>query len=173
MGPLAYIAGYCLQKLYRKSKNSPHWNSQRRQEFQALLLSLKDDSSSDEFVSSLSRGGLWKPCSSVIEICKVAEQLFNRKILNDKKSIPADKIVGAVLCSSEVLSLWDTATADSVCLISKECKKLSLENIVKLYIQVRCFSYAKDIINKHKLKDKTIKKGLRGSLKWSETKSPE
>ena len=51
MGPLAYVVGYCLHKLYRESKNS-HWNSERSQELQALLLSMKDDSASVEFVSS-------------------------------------------------------------------------------------------------------------------------
>ena len=174
MGPLAYVVGYCLHKLYRESKNSPHWNSERSQELQALLLSLKDDSASVEFVSSFSRGGLWTPCSSVIDIGKAAEQLFRSYTLDEKKSIPADKIVNSVLCSPEVLSLWQTATANLVCPISKECRKLCLENIVMLYVRVRCFSHAKDIINKCTLKDKTQRqKGLRTCLKWSNTKSNE
>ena len=117
MGPLAYVVGYCLHKLYRESKNSPHWNS-----------------ASIEFVSSFSRGGLWTPCSSVIDIGKAAEKLYRSYTLDEKKSIPADKIVNSVLCSPEVLSLWQTATANSVCPISKECRKLCLDNIVMLYV---------------------------------------
>ena len=34
VGPLSYIAGYVLQSLYKKSKNSPHWNSPRSLEWQ-------------------------------------------------------------------------------------------------------------------------------------------
>ena len=52
--------------------------------------------------------------------------------------------------------------------ISKECQSLCLENIVKLYITVTCFSFAKDIVNKYKLvggvqKKKALRKDLKES----------
>ena len=43
---------------------------------------------------------------------------------------------------------------------------ITLENFVKLYVRVRSFSYAKDIVNKYKLKEKASKtKALRTELK--------
>ena len=38
-----------------------------------------------------------------------------------------------------------------------------LENVVKLYVTVRCFSFTKDIVNKYELSPK--KKALRKELK--------
>ena len=50
----------------------------------------------------------------------------------------------------------------------KSCstEKLLLENIVKLYLRVRSFSYAKDYISKYKIKGKQTKsKAIRKDLK--------
>jgi hypothetical protein len=45
---------------------------------------------------------------------------------------------------------------------------LCLENILKLYLRVRSFSYAKDYISKYKIKEKQTKsKSLRKNLKRS------
>ena len=50
--------------------------------------------------------------------------------------------------------------------ISSECNKLALENFIKLYVQVRSFSYARDIVSKYKLKEKALRsKALRKELK--------
>jgi hypothetical protein len=40
---------------------------------------------------------------------------------------------------------------------SKQTKKLCLENIVKLYLRVRSYSYAKDYISNFKMKQKAVK----------------
>ena len=66
----------------------------------------------------------------------------------------------------EVKSLWENVTADLDITVTKECDQLTLENIIKLYVRVRSFSYAKDIINKYKLKEKLSRsKSLRTQLK--------
>ena len=66
VGPLSDIAGYVLQSLYKKSKNSPHWNSPCSLELQALLKSVKlEDVEQDEYIHSLSRGGLWAPTENI------------------------------------------------------------------------------------------------------------
>ena len=52
------VAGYVLQSLCKKGKNSPHWNSPRSLELQGLLKSVKlEDAEQDEYIHSLSRGG--------------------------------------------------------------------------------------------------------------------
>ena len=74
-----------------------------------------------------------------------------------------------VLSSALVKSLWNNILENCDTEISKECQSLCLENIIKLYIQVRCFSYAKDIVNKYKISEKlSRKKALRKELKKSE-----
>ena len=91
MGPLSYVAGYVLQK----SKNSPHWNSPRSLELQGLLKSVKlEDAEQDEYIQSLSQGGLWAPTENVKGIAESAEICFSRHLLNSKAvttSIPVTR----------------------------------------------------------------------------------
>ena len=170
MGPLSYIAGYVLQSLYKKSKNSPHWNSPRSLELQGLLKSVKlEDAEQDEYVHSLSRGGLWAPNENVKGIAESAEGSFRKHLLNSKavtKSIPIDKIVDEILMQPVVLSLWENITTGLDFDVSSECSKLALENFVKLFIMVRSFSHAKDIVSRYKIEQKQSKtKALRTQLK--------
>ena len=176
VGPLSYIAGYVLQSLYKKSKNSPHWNSPRSLELQGLLKSVKlEDTEQDEYIHSLSRGGLWAPNENVKGIAESAEISFRRHLLNSKAvttSIPVEKIVDEILMQPVVLSLWENIILGLDFGVSSECSKLALENFVKLYIRVRSFSHAKDIVCRHKLKAKQSRtKALRKQLqKQSEKK---
>ena len=65
-----------------------------------------------------------------------------------------------------VLSLWENITVGLDFDVSSESSKLALENFVKLYVWVRSFSHAKDIVSKYKLKAKQSKtKALRKQLK--------
>ena len=168
-GPLSYIAGYVLQSLYRKSKNSPHWNSPRSQELQSLLQSMKTDDSDDAYIQSLSRGGLWTPNETIRAILHAAELTFRQHLYSKKDvllSIPTDKVVDDILSKPEVKSLWENIIEASDIMITNECSKLTLENIIKLYVRVRSFSYAKDIVNKYKLKEKVSKsRALRTQLR--------
>ena len=167
---MSYLAGYVLQSLYRKSKNSPHWNSLQSQQLQALLQCLKlIDSQDDEYINSLSRGGLWAPIEPIKAIAMHSEMTF-RKHLSSKKDliskIPKDEVVDEVMQMPVVRSLWENIIIDVDVAISSEYSKLVLENFVKLYVQVRCFSYAKDFVHKYNLKEKTLKKkALRHDLK--------
>ena len=88
--------------------------------------------------------GLCAPHSWVTSIGEVSELVF-------RKHTNKDKIVYEVLTSSLVKSLWCNIIENCDVEISKECQSLCLENIVKLYITVRPFSFAKDIVNMYKL----------------------
>lgn len=95
---------------------------------------------------------------SFVDMCHIgssqSQQLFHQKIVDEILALPA------------VISIWENITTDLGYDISKECKKLASENFVKLFVKVRSFSYAKDIINRHKLKGKASKKkALRTDLK--------
>ena len=160
-----------LQSLYKKSRNSPHWNSPRSLELQGLLKSVKlEDAEQDKYIQSLSRRGLWSPNENIKGIAESAELCFRRHIMGSKAdvttSIPVDKVVDDILMQPVVLSLWENITLGLDFNISSECSKLALENFVKLFVQVRSFSYAKDIVSRHKLKGKQSKtKAFRTELK--------
>ncbi len=81
---------------------------------------------------------------------------------NNVTRLPVDTIVNKVITYSLVKNLWCNCDVET----SKKCQSLCLENVVKLYITVRCFSFAKDIVNKYKLSQGTPKKkALRKELK--------
>ena len=166
---MSYVTGFVLQSLFRKSKNSPHCNSPRSQELQFLLLSLKlAETEEDDYIDSLSRGGLWAPNETIKTIAENVEITFRTHLKSQKsaQSIPTDKVVDHVLTMPVVQSLWESIIADLDSMISSECSKLALENFVKLYVRVRSFSHARDIVNKYKLKEKSSKKkALRKELK--------
>ena len=84
-----------------------------------------------------------------MKITEFAELVFRNKTKNtESPNIPVQLLMGEVLNSPLVKSLWDSIVFDID--ISKECKTLCLENIIKLFFRVRCFSHARDIINKYK-----------------------
>ena len=84
------------------------------------------------------------------------------------RNIPTDTICESTLSSPMVKSLWDNIVLEAGINESSSTHKLSLENIVKLYLRVRSFSYARDYISKYKIREKQTKsKSLRRNLKRS------
>ena len=76
-----------------------------------------------------------------------------------------------LLISSLLKSLWCNIIENGDVEISNECQSLCLENIVKSYISIRSFSFAKDIVNKYKLSQRTQgKKALCKQLKKASDK---
>ena len=154
-GPLSYLAGYVVRSLYQKSKNCSRSNSPRNKEIQALMTSMRQETEGNEYISSLSRGGLWAPHEWIVSIAEVSELVFRKNTNKDNIScLPVDTIVNEVLASPLVQSLWSNIIQNCYVQISKECQSLCLENFVKLYVTVRSFSFAKDIVNKYKLSQK-------------------
>ena len=137
------------------------------------MLSMRIPTEANQYISSLSRGGLWSPHSWVVSIAEVSELVFKKHTNEDRVTrLPVDKIVSEVLTSPLVKSLWCNIIENCDIEISKECQSLCLENIVRLYVTVRCFSFAKDIVNKYKLdKGSQGKKALRKQLKKSSEKN--
>jgi hypothetical protein len=82
------------------------------------------------------------------------------------RNIPTEIICESTLSSPVVQSLWDNIVLESGIAETSSMQKLCLESIVKLYIRVRSFSYARDYISKYKIKEKQTKsKSLRKDLK--------
>ena len=77
-----------------------------------------------------------------------------------------DKIVD-ILLQKPVLTLkWNMLVEECGWEITKGRSIIFLDQILSLFIKIRSFSYAKDIVQKYKIQQKaTKKKGLRKEIK--------
>ena len=161
-GPLSYIAGYVLAKLQKQCSSKPN------EDLQVILQSMKRPSVENTYIDTRSRGGLVAPCTDLVQILETVEIVFRQFIAKQTtvvSAIPCDTLCNEALESPLIKSLWENILQECKDL-PKQTTKLCLENIVKLYIKVRSFSYARDYINKFKIKQKAAKsKGLRKELK--------
>lgn len=165
-GPLSYIAGYIISKIYQTFRNRKDTSNEK---LQALMRSLKSTTEGDTFISARSRGGLVEPCRDLIAILEEAEISFRRHVTTTElavRNISTDIICASTLNSPTVKSLWENIVLDSGIDQSCSTQKLCLENIIGLYLRVRAFSYARDFISKYKINQKQTKsKALRKDLK--------
>ena len=170
-GPLSYISGYVISKLGRASKSK-----EENTELQALLQNLKSEQENSSYILARTRGGLVIPCEDIVRILHEAETCFRKEVDKSKlttvRNIPVDTICYSTLSLPIVKSLWQNIILSSGVNPSGDTQKLCLENIVKLFLKVRSFSYARDYISRYRIKEKqNKKKGLRKDLKQSSDKS--
>ena len=168
-GPLSYVAGYVISKLYQLNRKK---KGEGNQELQALLQIMKC-SEPNNYISARTRGGLITPCKDLVNILEVAEISFREHVDESKlalRNIPAEMICNSTLDSPIVKSLWDNIVVSCEIQPSKSTQKLCLENVIKLYLRVRSFSYTRDYITKYRIKEKqSKKKALRKEMKMSDT----
>ena len=128
---------------------------------------MKVPTAENQYISSISRGALWAPSSWLVEIAKKAKLCFRKHTKTGKPTLlRVDKVVEDIQVSPLAKSLWNNILEHCDVVVSKECQSLCLENIIKLYATVRAFSFARDIVNKYKLREKIQKKkALRKQLK--------
>ena len=161
-GPLSYIAGYVLAKLQKQCSRKPN------EDLQVILQSMKRPSVENTYIDTRSRGGLVAPCTDLVQILETVEIVFRQFIAKQAtvvSAIPCDTLCSEALESPLIKSLWENILQECKDL-PKQTTKLCLQNIVKLYIKVRSFSYARDYISKFKIKQNAAKsKGLRKELK--------
>ena len=99
----------------------------------------------------------------------MAEILFREKVVGNIGHIPVEAVCDNTLKSPTVQSLWENIVFSCEVQPSNATQKLCLENIVKLYLRVRAFSYARDFISKYRIREKqSKKKGLRKEMKQGE-----
>ena len=166
-GPLSYVAGYVVSKLFQTSKRK---NGEHKEELNSLLQSMKSSGTSS-FIASRTRGGLVNPSENLVGILEEAEKTFRQQVCESKltlRNIPVETICNLALKSPKVKSLWENIVLTAGVNTTGQTQKLCLENLIKLYLKVRSFSYARDYLNKHKIKEKkTRQKALRKDLKRS------
>jgi hypothetical protein len=116
---------------------------------QGLLRSLQLEQENNSFIQARNRGSLVNPLDDLIGILQEAEINFRREVNKSKevlRNIPVDVICYKTISTPIVKSLWDNIVVSSGVNPSGDTQKLCLENIVKLFLKVRSFSYARDSI---------------------------
>ena len=126
-------------------------------------------------IQALTRGGLKAVKLEIQSIFKITEERYRVETNSCamKSKIDTRKVVLSLMKDSDIRSLYNSIVTDTFNNCSSEIKENLLEKMLKLYLRVRAFSTAKDIIQKHrneKKKKPEKEKGLRKGLKTSEAK---
>ena len=172
---LQYIGGYVLHKLHTKHASK---SSESEQAISILKAGKLEDQNAIEYrklTSSLNRGGLWAISKNAQSIFERTEHYFRDATSKaNVQNIAYASIISRSVHDVEVISAYNTMLSNSELIINSSVAKDVLHNIIQLYVKVRSFSFAKDIIQKHKIRLKQMKsKALRKSLPLvSPTDSP-
>lgn len=110
-GPLSYVAGYVVSKLFQTYvQTSKRKSVKPSEQLQSLVQNMKSTNQSSSFISAHTRGGLVDPSKDLVGILEEAECLFRTELGKGKQTlrkIPTDTVCHAALMSPEVKSLWD------------------------------------------------------------------
>ena len=173
---MQYLGGYVFYNLNRKIFNSKHHKSEIGQQHLSILQAGRASDNSgcpQKLVDSLNRGGLWKINETCQKILTIAELTFlaytNAGVT---KNIDSKKLVSELCVDQDILALYQTLLSSAALQVDKDIAKDVLEKILMLFIKVRSFSYAKDIVNKFKISQRKAKsKALRKEIQ-RETEKP-
>ncbi|XP_031554720.1 uncharacterized protein LOC116291663 [Actinia tenebrosa] len=173
---LEYIGGYVLHKLHNKHVNAK--KSSESEQAVSLLKSgkLEDQTASDQrLTASLNRGGLWTITRKAQSVFERTEHYFREATSHtDLKTIPIASVISRSIHDIGVVAAHGAMLSDSELMIDSNVAKDVLHNIVLLYVRVRSFSFAKDIIQKHKIKSKQLKsKALHKEISRSSTENDQ
>ena len=127
-----------------------------------------EEAGEETLVTALSRGGLWsvKPC--IDELLIIAEKNFRQCVKKGEHKINTKFIIEKTIKDENVLINFNMLLANSELEVEDELAQCLLHNIVRLYVRVRAFSSARDIVQKFKMRQGMPKrKGLRKELKRS------
>ena len=168
---LQYLGGYVLHKLHKKHARV---SSRESQQAMALLKAGKVEHTGDshqKLVSSLNRGGLWGVTGPAQKIFLKTEGWFRQLTPNvDLQGLDLAGITHKAISDSDILANFNLMVTDADIKPDSHVSKEVLYGIVKLYVQVRAFSVAKDVIQKYKIQTKQIKaKSLRKEISRSQS----
>lgn len=170
MAGLQYLGGYVLHKFHNKHAQPKTCPSSESQQSMSVLKAGKEEDcimkESQKLTSSLSRGGLWGITKAAQTIFLKTEQYFRFLTSNLHLSkINVNEIRFKATRDLEVVSAYNTMVANAELKIDDNVAKDVLQNILDLYIRVRSFSFAKDIVQKYKMQSKRVKeKALRKEI---------
>lgn len=165
---MQYLGGYVLHNLHRKHART---NSVESQQAMTILKAgkLKSMTDSHKLVTALNRGGLWSITESAQQIFLKAECYFRGfTSKTDLQSLEIGGITHKVISDSDIIANYNSIISDAELEPDSRVCKDVLHGIVSLYVNVRSFSFANDIIHRYKIKAKQTKaKGLRKQISRS------
>ena len=170
---LQYLGGYVISNLFRKVKNSRHWKTSESQQMMAVLKAAKSDTvANQKLVNGLTRGGLWGIGHHAEFIFSAAEMKFRQHTAGcELHKIETKKILSEVVHDTDVASNYNSLLGETEMLVNSDVAKNTLQSIIELYLKVRSFSYAKDIVQKYKQNEhKSRSKALRKKIKRASSK---
>ena len=165
---LQYIGGYVLQKIHDRHRAKASHESQQAQAVLKAGKSDKNDSTQQlvhgEIVNS---GGLWSISEPSRIIFLKTEQYFRQ--FTFKPGLSRVDIAGIAqesISDCDVLTNYNLILAEAEWEPGKHVEKDVLwHNVVSLYVRVRAFSFAKNVILLYKIKSKqTNAKPLRKKI---------
>ena len=175
MGGLQYLAGYVVKKMLKKAMLGKNCDSAKNQSIIKILQHASvDNLENQKLVNCLNRGGLTAVSIDFQRMFLKAEVQF-RKVTttnNHLKSIDVNSITYSLMQDTEVISYYnsvvDTCGVEN---IDSEDRENLLQNMLQLYIRVRAFSLARDIVGKHRQASKQKRsKALHKNIKKSTDK---
>lgn len=163
---LQYIGGYVLHKLHTKHASKSSESEQAISILKAGKLEDQNAIECQKLTSSLNRGGLWAISKNAQSIFERTEHYFrDATSKSNVQNIAYASIISRSVHDVEVISAYNSMLSNSELLINSSVAKDVLHNIIQLYVKVRSFSFAKDIIQKHKIRLKQMKsKALRKDI---------
>ena len=150
---LRYIAGFVCRHLRKQLERGSH---EQKEELILCLMDLTAEKDPDalntdeEWTLRVDRGGLWY-VKNTTHLLFVAIEEEVRKHLKQLKSDSCQKstIVSSVVTNEEVEFYWLITQADFD-VGDEDTYKILLQKIVELYLTVRGFSYASNLVEKFK-----------------------
>ncbi|XP_068752874.1 uncharacterized protein [Montipora capricornis] len=177
---LQYLGGYVLQNLHKKHRTSRNCKSSESQQAMSLLSACKEDDqnarNSQRLIASLNRGGLWSPTESAQKIFVKTEHYFKSYSSQPDQfqKIDIKNIIQKSAQDPDVVSSYNAIVSESGLRIDSSVSKDILHCIIHLYVRVRSFSLAKDIIQKYKIQQKQVKaKALRKEIQRANEENTE
>jgi len=170
MDGLQYLCGYVVHKLLKKTWRSSNCKSETSQSVICLLNNLiENDNRSQRLIKTTTRGGLTAVKVEIQQIFILAEEAFRKTLVKSSHTAKLDVqlIIDQLMMDTQVISMYNSLVDDDENYsIKSEVKFSVLENMLKLYLRVRAFSFAKDIVNNHKFAMKKSKaRALRKDIK--------
>ena len=167
---LQYLGGYIFRNLYRKVRSSKEWQSSQSQQSISLLLAAKVEKveEANKLISCLDRGGLSAICTPAQNVLLRSQTYFKCETETNKsvRCIDQAKVVSKCLQDVDLVSNFQSIIDSSEVKIDNNVSKDLLHAIVDLFVRIRAYSYAKDIVQKYKAKQKASRaKGLRKEIK--------
>ena len=169
---LQYIVGYVVHKLYSKFKFSKNKDCVYSKQCLSILLCCKIDSDDiQRRVNAQDRGGFWRVNETIQNIFIVCEKIFPSFTLAFCLVFKCSELVQEMQANSIIISNYDSLCYSIEPKVNKELSLNLLESMLKLFVKVHTFSFARDIKEKHKVKNKKTKaRSLRTEIKKSSSR---